>query len=78
MEGISGIDRTVITHSLNIFPDVMPKRLEKRTLSAEKSKVVETEVERLRQVRFLRDSHYPEWIANPVVVPKKDGKARVA
>lgn len=77
VEDIPGIIRSVIEHSLNIKEEVKPKAQGRRPLSDEKAKIVEAEVQRLLQVGFIRESHYPVWIANTVVVPKKNGTWRV-
>ena len=34
------------------------------------------EVERLKENKFIRDVDYLEWIANPVFIPKPNGKWR--
>lgn len=34
-------------------------------------------MEKLLAVRFIREVEYPEWLANVVVVPKKEEKWRV-
>lgn len=34
-------------------------------------------MEKLLAVRFIREVEYPEWLANVVVVPKKEKKWRV-
>ena len=38
---------------------------------------IKEEVEKQYNVRFLRAVNYPEWLANVVMVPKKDGKVRM-
>ena len=35
---------------------------------------IKEEVEKQYNARFLRVVNYPEWLANVVSVPKKDGK----
>ena len=34
------------------------------------------EVDKLIENKFIRDAYYPEWIANPVLVPKPNGEWR--
>lgn len=34
-------------------------------------------MEKLLAVGFIREVEYPEWLANVVVIPKKEGKWRV-
>ena len=38
---------------------------------------IKEEVEKQYNVGFLRVVNYPEWLANVVLVPKKDGKVRM-
>ena len=38
---------------------------------------IKEEVEKQYNVGFLRVVNYPEWLANVVLVPKKDGKIRM-
>ena len=39
--------------------------------------VIQEEMEKLLEARFIREMEYPEWLANVVVVPKKGRKWRV-
>ena len=39
--------------------------------------IIYTEVYNLLRVDFIKEVKYPEWLANMVVVPKKDGQWRV-
>ena len=38
---------------------------------------MQEEVTKLKQVRAIKEVFYPEWLANTVVVKKKNGKWRV-
>ena len=39
---------------------------------------VKEEIQKQLNIVFLSVVEYPEWLANVVVVPKKDGKVRVS
>ena len=54
-----------------------PKKQLARHSSKEHSKVVKEEVNKFKQVRAMKEVFYPEWLANTMVVKKKDGKWRV-
>jgi len=56
-----GIDRSIICHELNV----------------ERAKAVNDEVEKLLKIGSIREVQYPDWVANTVVVKKKNGKDRV-
>jgi len=50
----------------------MPRRLNK-----ERSHAISDEVDRLLQASFIRETFYPDWVSDPVLVKKKNGKWRV-
>lgn len=52
----------------------MPKRQYTQRSSKEHAKVVKEEVNKLKQVRAIKEVFYPEWLAKTVVVKKKLGK----
>jgi hypothetical protein len=43
-------------------------------MSNEKVAVAKAEVQRLLSAWFIREVHYPSWLANVVMVKKKNGK----
>ena len=71
-----GISPSVISHALNINKSFPPKQQKWRFLDDDRKKALKEEVERLKANRFIRDAFYPDWIANPVLVPKPNGKWR--
>ena len=72
-----GVDLDLIFHHLNVKPVVVPKKQPPRRLSKEHSEVVKEEVLKLKQAGAIKEVFYPEWLANIVVVKKKNGKWRV-
>ena len=46
-------------------------------MSAEKQAAIEVEVQKLLEVRFIREEKYPTWLANVVLVRKANGKWRM-
>ncbi|XP_056862280.1 uncharacterized protein LOC130509965 [Raphanus sativus] len=77
MSDMKGIDLAITTHELNVDPNFKPIRQKRRKLGPERSKAVAEEVERLLGAGSITEVRYPEWLANPVVVKKKNGKWRV-
>ena len=76
-EDMSGIDINITCHELNIdqtFKQVKHKRCK---LGPERASAVNDEVEKLLKVGSITEVRYPDWLANPVVVKKKNGKWRV-
>ncbi|KAF8085674.1 hypothetical protein N665_0652s0002 [Sinapis alba] len=74
---IKGIDPAIISHKLNVDPTYKTIRQKSRKLGSERLKAVNDEVERLLAAGSITNVKYPEWLANPVVVKKKNGKWRV-
>ncbi|XP_074337437.1 uncharacterized protein LOC141674626 [Apium graveolens] len=48
-----------------------------RKFTAERNKIINDEVERLIKAGMIREVDYPEWLANVLIVQKKNGKWRV-
>ncbi|XP_048608335.1 uncharacterized protein LOC125584234 [Brassica napus] len=74
---MKGIDPAVTSHELHVDPTFKPIRQKRRKLGPERSKAVNEEVDRLLDAGFITEVRYPEWLANPVVVKKKNGKWRI-
>ncbi|XP_074374821.1 uncharacterized protein LOC141715244 [Apium graveolens] len=71
-----GIDPNVMCHRLNIDPDKKGVRQKRRPISGERAEALKEEVDRLLQAGLVRESFYPMWLANPVLVKKLNGKWR--
>ena len=67
---IPGIPREVIEHHLRIYPDATPVRQKPRKQSVERQNFIHEEVRKLLHAGFIEEVYHPEWLANPVVVPK--------
>ena len=72
-----GINPTVASHKLNIIPATKPIRQKVRCFHQNHLQIIQTEIDNLQWVGFIREVKYPEWLANVVVVLKKWGKWRV-
>ena len=72
-----GIDPNFICHHLNINPSITPKKQPRRRRSKEHANVVRNEVMKFKRVGAIKEVFYPEWLANTVVVKKKNKKWRV-
>ena len=68
------VDPNFICHHLNVNPSVTPKKQHHRHSSKDHSDVVKDEVTKLKQPGAIKEVFYPEWLANTVVVKKKNGK----
>ncbi|XP_010676986.1 uncharacterized protein LOC104892696 [Beta vulgaris subsp. vulgaris] len=76
-EDVTGIDPDVITHRLNVDPNHKPVKQKRRKFAPERNQIINDEVQKLIDTGKVREVKYPDWLANVVVVGKKNGKWRV-
>ena len=76
-EDMLGLDPTIVQHHLPILPHASLVKQKLRRLYPQWSLQVKEEIQKQLNVGFLSVVEYPEWLANVVPVPKKDGKVRV-
>jgi hypothetical protein len=74
---LTGVHRSVIEHALNTDPKVKSKLHRQRPMSGDRVKYAEAEVQKLLDARIIREVQYPVWVANVVMVPKKNGNIRL-
>nr|CAN76815.1 hypothetical protein VITISV_044116 [Vitis vinifera] len=74
---MKGIHPSIASHKLNVFPAARPVRQKIRRFHPDRQKVIRNEIDKLLEAGFIREVSYPDWLANVVVVPKKEGKWRV-
>jgi hypothetical protein len=66
---ISGVPRELIEHSLNVHPKAVPKKQRLRRFAHYKR-----EIAKLLAAGFIKEVIHPEWVANPVLVKKKNNE----
>nr|XP_023887406.1 uncharacterized protein LOC111999508 [Quercus suber] len=74
---VPGVDPEFIVHRLNIDPTFPPKKQRPRSLAKEHVEAVKAKVQRLKEAGVIREIYFPEWLANTVLVRKKNGKWRI-
>lgn len=72
-----GVDPRVTTHKLQVDPNHLPFKQNRRKFAPERNAVINEEVQKLLDNGSVREVNYPDWLANVVVVKKKNGKPRV-
>ena len=72
-----GIDPSVITHQLNMYPSSKLVRQKKMVFAPERDKAIKEEVQKLTTAQFIQEVYYPNWLANVVMVKKANGKWRL-
>ena len=68
------VDPSFICHHLNVNPFVTPKKQSPRRLSKEHTDAVRDKVMKLKQAGAIKEVFYLEWLANTVVMKKKNEK----
>jgi hypothetical protein len=72
-----GVSREVIEYKLQVNPNAKPTKQKLRKISEEKIEATKAEVQRLLDAEFIREVTYPQWLANIMMVRKKNRKWRV-
>ena len=67
-----GVPRGLTEHRLRVDPKVKPVKEHLRRSVVQKRKAIGEEVARLLAAEFIREIYHSEWLANVVMVPKKD------
>ena len=76
-QDMPGLDTSVVVHKLPLKPECKPVKQKLRRMRPDMSLKIREEVKRQFDAGFLTVAKYPEWVANIVPVPKKDGKVRM-
>ena len=74
---VLGVDPEFIVHKINVDPSFPHKKQKPRRSAKEHMEAVRSEVQRLREAGAIREAFFLEWLANTVVVKKKNGKWKV-
>jgi hypothetical protein len=72
-----GIPREVTEHQLKVYPDAKPVSQKPRRQSVERQDFIREEVRKLLLAVLIEEVHHLVWLANPVVVPKANGKLQL-
>ena len=70
------VDLAFIMHRLNVDPLTSPKKQRPRRVAKSHVKAIKEEVEKLKRARVIKEVFFLEWLANTVVVKKKNGSWR--
>ena len=76
-EDMPGIDTDIVQYCIPIDPTMKPVKQKLRRMKLEWTLKIKEEVEKQYNIGFLKVVNYPEWFANVVAIPKKDGKVRM-
>jgi hypothetical protein len=72
-----GILREVVEHSLDILPHSRAVQQRLRHFNEEWRRAIGVELRKLLEAGFIKEVFHPTWLANLVLVKKKNGKWRM-
>jgi hypothetical protein len=67
-----GVPRELAEHKLKVYPQARSIRQKLRRFTPDKREAIRAELARLVAAGFIREVLHPEWLANPVLVLKKN------
>ena len=70
------VDSNSICHWLNVKPRCPLKKQRPRRSSDVHAIAVKEEVDKLKEAKAIKEIFYPEWLANTVIVKKKEWKVK--
>ena len=72
-----GIPTELAEHHLHVDPKARPVKQGLRKMNAKRRKAIGEEIARLLEAGFIMEVFHPEWLANPVLVLKKNNEWRM-
>jgi hypothetical protein len=72
---MTGVPRELAEHALQIIPGSKPVRQAMRHFGDEKCRAIAKEISKLLKACFIKEVIHTKWVANPVLVPKKNTKS---
>jgi hypothetical protein len=72
-----GVPKELIEHSLNVYPQAVPKKQRLRRFAPDKWEAIKREIAKLLAAGFIKEVIHPEWVANPVLILKKNKEWRM-
>ena len=71
---MEGINPSIMSHRLNIDPSRKPIKQKRQAMDVERYQALKEEVDKLLSCDFIKESFYPSWLENPVLVKKPNEK----
>jgi hypothetical protein len=72
-----GVPRHLIEHSLNVSKTARPIKQKLRWFARDKKETIKAEVTWLLAARFIKEVYHPDWLADLVLVCKKNNEWRI-
>ena len=72
-----GIPREVAEHAVRVVPGSKPAKQCLRHFDNERRRAIGEEIAKLLATGFVKEVYHYDWLANPILVKKKNGKWRM-
>jgi hypothetical protein len=69
---MTGVPRELIKHELHLDPKAKPVKQRLYHFAQDKKDVIKRKIGRLLDAGFIKEVYHPDWLANPVLVTKKN------
>jgi hypothetical protein len=69
--------REIVEHSLRIRANAKPVKQHLRRFDDKRCRAIEEEIAKLLDVGFIKEVLHLDWLANLILVPKKNNKWRM-
>jgi hypothetical protein len=67
-----GVPKELIEHCLKVDPKATPKKRRPRRFAPDRREAINKELAKLPAVGLIKEVYHPKWLANPVLVLKKN------
>jgi hypothetical protein len=67
-----GVPRELIEHELHLDPKAKPVKATTPPFRPRQERCNKKEIARLLDAGFIKEVYHPNWLANPVLVPKEN------
>ena len=71
------IPREVIEHALRLIPGSKPTKQRLHRFDNERRRAIGEEIAKLLADGFIKEIYHSDWLANPILMKKKNGKWRM-
>src|SRR5438105_13880208 len=72
-----GVSREVIEHCLNVKEGAKLVKQRLRRFAQDRKEAIRDKLTKLMAANFIKEVYHPDWLANPVLVKKKNRKWRM-
>ena len=69
-----GIPREVVEHALCLISGSKPTKQRLRRFDDERHMAIGEEIAKLLAAGFIKEVYHSDWLANPILMKKKNGK----